>query len=96
MNVLVVYDVETTTKEGQRRLRQVAKACEGYGQRVQYSVFEVDCSKTAFARLVVELESIMNPSQDSVRIYPLDRDGFDRVIRLGQQHELSHRDGWVL
>ena len=59
MNFLVVYDVETTTREGQRRLRQVARACEGYGQRVQYSVFEVVCDRTSMARLVVRLEEIM-------------------------------------
>ena len=40
MMVLVTYDVSTETKEGRRRLRRVAKLCENYGQRVQFSVFE--------------------------------------------------------
>ena len=40
MFVLVSYDVATTDKGGQRRLRRVARACLDYGQRVQYSVFE--------------------------------------------------------
>lgn len=96
MNFLVVYDVETVTREGQRRLRQVAKACEGYGQRVQYSVFEVICSRTKMAQLVVELNSIMDSSRDSIRIYPFDGDGFSRVIRLGRRTELPHEDAWVL
>lgn len=96
MNVLIVYDVETVTREGQRRLRQVAKKCEGYGQRVQYSVFEVECSRTKLARLVLELEAAMDPALDSIRVYLLDRDGFDRAILLGRKRELSHREAWVL
>lgn len=39
MLVLITYDVNTTTKEGRRRLRRVAKKCLNYGQRVQNSVF---------------------------------------------------------
>ena len=39
MLVLVCYDVNTETKAGRRRLRRVARACEGIGQRVQKSVF---------------------------------------------------------
>lgn len=96
MNLLVVYDVETVTRDGQRRLRQVAKACEGFGQRVQFSVFEVECSRTKMAQLLAKLEAIMNPAVDSVRVYQLDRDGFDRAIRLGVDPELGHRDAWVL
>ena len=40
MLVIVCYDVSTETREGRRRLRRVAKVCEGTGQRVQKSVFE--------------------------------------------------------
>mgnify|MGYP000278998853 FL=1 len=40
MYILITYDVDTTSKEGVRRLRCVAKACMDYGQRVQNSVFE--------------------------------------------------------
>lgn len=96
MNFLVVYDVVTVTREGQRRLRHVAKACEGYGQRVQYSVFEVVCSRTKMAQLVLQLESIMDPASDSIRVYPLAEDGFVRVIMLGQRREIPHEDPWVL
>ena len=35
MMIIVGYDVSTETKEGRRRLRRVAKVCEGTGQRVQ-------------------------------------------------------------
>ena len=40
MFVLVSYDVANQEGAGARRLRRVSKACQDYGQRVQYSVFE--------------------------------------------------------
>ena len=40
MLIIVTYDVSTETREGRKRLRRVAKICEGTGQRVQKSVFE--------------------------------------------------------
>lgn len=40
MLVLITYDVNTEDADGKRRLRQIAKQCVDYGQRVQNSVFE--------------------------------------------------------
>lgn len=42
MMVLVSYDVSTQDAAGGKRLRRLAKACRDYGQRVQYSVFEIE------------------------------------------------------
>jgi CRISPR-associated protein Cas2 len=96
MNVLVAYDIDTHTREGERRLRQVAKACEGFGQRVQFSLFEVVCSRAKLAKLVAELETIMDSDVDSIRVYLLDNDAFSRVNRLGQRKELAEERSWVL
>ena len=38
MLVLITYDVNTEDAAGRRRLRQIAKQCVNYGQRVQNSV----------------------------------------------------------
>ena len=46
MYILATYDVDTTGKEGQKRLRKVAKACLDYGQRVQNSVFECEVTSS--------------------------------------------------
>ena len=51
MLVIVCYDVSTETKEGRRRLRQVARACERVGQRVQMSVFECQVDAMKFEDL---------------------------------------------
>jgi CRISPR-associated protein Cas2 len=96
MNFLVAYDVSTEDRQGRRRLRRVARACEGYGQRVQYSLFEVVCSRTNLARLVAKLEAIMEAGVDTIRVYQLEADGFDKVIRLGQRRELPHDGPWIV
>ena len=41
MLVLITYDVNTEDAAGRKRLRQIAKQCVNYGQRVQCSVFEI-------------------------------------------------------
>ena len=51
MYILVTYDVDTTSKEGARRLRCVAKACLDYGQRVQNSVFECVVTEAQYSLL---------------------------------------------
>ncbi len=38
--VLVSYDAKVTSENGAKRLRDIAKECLNYGQRVQFSVFE--------------------------------------------------------
>ena len=48
MYILITYDVDTISETGQKRLRQVAKACQDYGQRVQNSVFECEVTEAQF------------------------------------------------
>ena len=49
MLLLVTYDVNTTTAEGRKRLRHVAKICVRHGQRVQNSVFECNLDAAQYA-----------------------------------------------
>ncbi len=72
MLVLITYDVSTIDKEGQRRLRRVAQACQDYGVRVQKSVFECQVGRTEWAQLRHRLLQEINPEQDSIRFYFLD------------------------
>ncbi|MCX7639548.1 MAG: CRISPR-associated endonuclease Cas2 [Pyrinomonadaceae bacterium] len=74
MLILICYDVATTDKEGQRRLRRVARACQDYGQRVQNSVFECNVDKTRWIVLKERLLQEIRKSEDSLRIYFLDKD----------------------
>ena len=67
MLVLITYDVNTETKAGRRRLRNISKACMDYGQRVQYSVFECDVSPAQWTALRARLVSIIDKNKDSLR-----------------------------
>lgn len=69
MLVIVTYDVSTETREGRRRLRRVAKLCEGIGQRVQKSVFECQVDLLRFEELERRLLEEINKEEDNLRIY---------------------------
>jgi len=71
MELLVTYDVNTETEEGKRRLRRVAHVCEGFGQRVQKSVFECKLSEGDVERLIHRLVKEADLEQDSLRLYRL-------------------------
>jgi len=71
MLVIVCYDVNTETKEGRRRLRRVAKVCEGTGQRVQKSVFECQVTLAELETLERRLLAEINDKQDCLRLYRL-------------------------
>jgi CRISPR-associated protein Cas2 len=83
MMVLVTYDVDTTSPQGKQRLRQVAKQCVNYGQRVQFSVFECVVDPVQFATLRHKLESIIDPTTDSLRYYFLGDNWKRRVEHVG-------------
>lgn len=82
IDAIVVYDVKTDTKEGERRLRAVAKLCEGIGNRVQYSVFELRCEAAQFITLRKQLEDTIHP-EDSIRIYRVPLGVLAHVEQLG-------------
>jgi len=83
MMVLVTYDVNTETAEGQRRLRKVAKTCVGYGQRVQDSVFECLVDPAQWVRLRQKLIDEADLEKDSLRFYFLGANWKNRVEHLG-------------
>ena len=83
MLVLITYDVSVMTKEGRRRLRNIAKTCLDYGMRVQNSVFECEVDPGQFTVLKNKLIDIYDPQEDSLRFYFLGKKGRQRVEHLG-------------
>jgi CRISPR-associated protein Cas2 len=75
--------VRTAEGGGARRLRRVAKACRDFGQRVQYSVFEIELDPAQWAALKARLEAIIDRGQDSLRYYYLGADWRRRVEHVG-------------
>lgn len=96
MELLVTYDVNTTTPEGRRRLRQVAQLCEGYGLRVQKSVFEVVCSEADLLQLTDDITRIIDHAHDNIRIYRMIQGAFGNAVILGTATALPHRDPLIL
>lgn len=83
MLVLVSYDVCTIDLAGKRRLRQVAKACENYGIRVQNSVFECNVDQAQWTALKARLLDVYEPATDSLRFYFLGNNYKHRIEHQG-------------
>lgn len=83
MLVLITYDVSVVTPGGQRRLRNIAKACLDYGMRVQNSVFECEVDPAQFVMLKNQLFEIFDPKEDSLRFYLLGKKGRNKIEHYG-------------
>ena len=83
MLVIVTYDVSTETSAGRRRLRRVAKVCEGVGQRVQKSVFECKVNAMQYEELERRLVSEIDEEQDNLRFYRLTEPAELRIKQYG-------------
>jgi CRISPR-associated protein Cas2 len=89
MMVLITYDVETTTREGRKRLRQVAKTCVDYGQRVQNSVFECVLEPAQLTKLRHILIGIICEKRDSLRFYHLGKKWAGKVEHVGAKTSVN-------
>ena len=83
MMVLITYDVNTEDAAGRKRLRQIAKQCVNYGQRVQNSVFECLVDAAQCRQLQHKLLGIMDEEKDSLRFYYLGNRYEMRVEHFG-------------
>jgi len=71
MLIIVTSDVSHETREGRKRLRRVAKICEGTGQRVQKSVFECKVNLMQYEELERRLLAEIDEKEDNLRLYRL-------------------------
>ena len=83
MLVLITYDVNTEDAGGRRRLRQIAKQCVNYGQRVQNSVFECLLDAAQCKQLQHKLRTIMDEEKDSLRFYYLGNKYENKIEHFG-------------
>jgi CRISPR-associated protein Cas2 len=89
MMVLITYDVSFDTEGGKRRLRQIAKICQNYGTRVQYSVFECNIDPAQWVALKSKLLSTYDDSVDSLRFYMLGKNWRSKVEHHGAKATLD-------
>lgn len=78
MFTIISYDIVDD-----KRRTKVAKLLEGYGTRVQYSVFECDLSLPELTKLGHDLRGLIDPNTDSVRCYRLDTAAVQRITIYG-------------
>lgn len=83
---LIAYDIREPA-----RLRRVCKTMEEYGQRLQYSVFICDLSRTELIRARAAVERVMNLAEDSVVIVDLGDVAEARFNFIGARQELPTR-----
>lgn len=89
MMILVTYDVSFKNETGPKRLRRMAKLCQVFGQRVQYSVFEIEVDMAQWTRLKNDLIKVMDQDEDSLRIYYLGNNWERRVEHIGAKKTLD-------
>ncbi len=89
---LVAYDIRED-----RRLRAIAGCMEGYGTRIQYSVFVCDLSDREMVLMRGDVETRMKSSEDSVMVVDLGHAGdSSRFLFLGQHDKLPSSSALIV
>lgn len=96
MDLIVTYDIDTSTTRGARRLVRVAHTCERYGVRVQDSVFECRLPPARYQQLVEELRGLIDKQTDSVHFYRLGESLEKIRTSLGRGPERTPDRHWIL
>ena len=96
MLVLVSYDVNAQDAEGRKRLRRIARECENWGQRVQFSVFECMVDPAQWTALRAKLLAVMDEEKDSLRFYFLGSNWRRRVEHMGAKAGYDPQGSLVL
>lgn len=89
MLILVTYDVSIISPDGAKRLRRIAKLCQDYGQRVQFSVFELEVETARWVQIKQRLIDLMDPAVDSLRFYYLGLKWRGKLEHIGAKPALD-------
>jgi CRISPR-associated protein Cas2 len=96
MFILITYDINTTSKEGTKRLRNVAKICQNYGQRVQNSVFECKIDEGQFRLIKQRLYETINHEKDNLRFYRLGKNYKKTIEQIGNNKAYNIEEPLIL
>lgn len=88
---VVTYDVPDD-----KRRTQIAKVLEGYGSRVNYSVFECVLTERQYASLRRKLDRRSKPEYDQIRYYTLCADCAKRIETVGTTPVTTYQDIVIL
>lgn len=96
MMVLVSYDVSTISQGGEKRLRRIAKTCRDYGQRVQFSVFELEVEPAQWVMVKQKLLDLIDLEVDSLRFYYLGSKWQGKIEHVGAKPTLDFQGPLIL
>lgn len=78
MLTLIVYDIPNN-----KRRTHLANLLEGYGRRVQKSVFECFLTPTDLQKLYTQVCRKVHPTEDSVRFYWIPAGAVPKTLTIG-------------
>ncbi|OKH18649.1 CRISPR-associated endonuclease Cas2 [[Limnothrix rosea] IAM M-220] len=91
MLVLVVYDIPDN-----KRRTKLATFLEGYGRRVQKSVFECFLTRQEMQALHCAVEQRIDVTEDNVRFYWIPADALSRALTLGSSPPEPPPDFYII
>ncbi|EDX70843.1 CRISPR-associated protein Cas2 [Coleofasciculus chthonoplastes PCC 7420] len=80
MLVVVVYDIPND-----KRRTKLSNFLEGYGRRVQFSVFECFLSLDQMRQLYEKVKKLVEPVEDNVRFYWISEEAVSRALVIGSE-----------
>ena len=78
MYLLITYDISSN-----KQRNKIDKILSSYGDRVNYSVFEIKIKKHDMKKLIAKLKKLMD-KDDSIRIYQLTYDAIQSALELNK------------
>ena len=95
MFILITYDIVTVSKDGRKRLRDVAKICQNYGQRVKNSVFECKVDEAQLRLIKHQLDKTIDHEKDSLRCYRLGKN-YEKTVEQMGHNEIYDIEGSLI
>lgn len=80
MLVIVVYDIPDN-----KRRTKLSNFLEGYGRRIQYSVFECFLNLNEMQQLYKAIKKKVNTEKDNVRFYWIAPEAVSRTLTIGSE-----------
>ncbi len=81
---LIAYDIPDD-----KRRKKIADILEGYGSRVQYSVFECVLSAKKYQELKKRLKKVFKSEEDNIRLYPISDHTLQQVETWGEGSQVT-------
>ena len=78
--VVIVYDIPDN-----KRRTKLAHFLEGYGRRVQFSVFECYITLAQMRSLHNAIKKKVKPSEDNVRLYWIPENYLSKALTIGSE-----------